>query len=182
MFLFSFKPVKVSVTYKDWTLVRYSSRPWLRHHRHTLQFTVHSSLGHSLSLLLLLELFVVAKWHREPVSTVTCQSYLTTDGQSASLSWYQPTIWDPRPIFLSFPRKLSKDFFLVWDALSDEKVSLSATESCLRCHPWIQVPQNWRPYLTVSFETGFPFCHLLRLAEIRWRFFVPPLELPHPLG
>jgi hypothetical protein len=28
-------------------------------------------------------------------------SYLTTDGQSASLIWYQATIWDPRPIFLS---------------------------------------------------------------------------------
>jgi hypothetical protein len=27
------------------------------------------------------------------------QSYITTDSQSASPSWYQPPIWDPRPIF-----------------------------------------------------------------------------------
>jgi hypothetical protein len=34
-------------------------------------------------------------------STSTSKSYLTTDGQSASLSSYQATNWDPRPIFLS---------------------------------------------------------------------------------
>jgi hypothetical protein len=28
------------------------------------------------------------------------QSYITTDGQTASLSWCQALIWDPRPIFL----------------------------------------------------------------------------------
>jgi hypothetical protein len=28
------------------------------------------------------------------------QSYITTDGQSASLSWCQAPVWDPRPIFL----------------------------------------------------------------------------------
>jgi hypothetical protein len=34
-----------------------------------------------------------------------------------------------------------------------------------------------RPYLTVSFETiGFPFCRLLRLAGLRWRYSNPP---PH---
>jgi hypothetical protein len=27
------------------------------------------------------------------------QTYLMTDGQLASLAWYQATIWDPRPIF-----------------------------------------------------------------------------------
>jgi hypothetical protein len=27
------------------------------------------------------------------------QSYITTDSQSASLSWCQAPIWDPRPIF-----------------------------------------------------------------------------------
>jgi hypothetical protein len=28
------------------------------------------------------------------------QSYITTDSQSASSSWCQAPIWDPRPIFL----------------------------------------------------------------------------------
>jgi hypothetical protein len=34
-------------------------------------------------------------------STPQSLSYLTTNGQSASLSWYQATIWDLRPILLS---------------------------------------------------------------------------------
>jgi hypothetical protein len=37
------------------------------------------------------------------------QHYLTTDGQSACLSWCQAIIWERRPIFLSFPWKLSSD-------------------------------------------------------------------------
>jgi hypothetical protein len=35
------------------------------------------------------------------------QSYLTTDGQSVSLSWCQASVRDPRPIFLSLPCKRS---------------------------------------------------------------------------
>jgi hypothetical protein len=31
-----------------------------------------------------------------------------------------------------------------------------------------------RPFLTVSFETGFPFCRLIRLAVLRWRYCNPP--------
>jgi hypothetical protein len=34
------------------------------------------------------------------------QSYHTTDGQSASLSWYQAIICDARSILFSLPRKL----------------------------------------------------------------------------
>jgi hypothetical protein len=34
-------------------------------------------------------------------------------------------------------------------------------------HCWVQVLQNLRPNLTVSFETGFPFCRLLRLVGLQ---------------
>jgi hypothetical protein len=34
------------------------------------------------------------------------QSYLTPDGQSASLSWYQAIIWSPLAIFISLPMQL----------------------------------------------------------------------------
>jgi hypothetical protein len=37
------------------------------------------------------------------------QMYLTTNGQSASLSWYEATIWDLQPILPSLSRKLSSD-------------------------------------------------------------------------
>jgi hypothetical protein len=33
------------------------------------------------------------------------------------------------------------------------------------CHSRVQVPQNIRPYLAVSFETGFPSCRLLLLPS-----------------
>jgi hypothetical protein len=38
------------------------------------------------------------------------------------------------------------------------------------CHSWVQVPQNLGPHLTHSFETEFPFCRLLRLAGLGWRY------------
>jgi hypothetical protein len=54
------------------------------------------------------------------------QCYLTNDGQSASLSWYEATLWDPQPVFLSPPQKLTTYIcgFLVWGALSDERMNL----------------------------------------------------------
>jgi hypothetical protein len=44
------------------------------------------------------------------------QIYLTSDIQSASLTWYQVSISDTRPIFQSLPRKLSTEIcgILVW--------------------------------------------------------------------
>jgi hypothetical protein len=100
------------------------------------------------------------------------QIYFTTFGQSASLSWYQTTIWNPGPIFLSVPRKISTYFegFLVCGVLSDEKMSLqftptSATGPCQLGKSRIQVPKNLRPYLTVLFENELPLCRLLRLTH-----------------
>jgi hypothetical protein len=76
-----------------------------------------------------------------------------------------------------------------------------ASGPCQSSHSWVQVPQNSRPYFTVSFETpptwrarspylyppgtGWPrytpghcvsFCRLLRLAGQWWRYSNPP---PH---
>jgi hypothetical protein len=44
----------------------------------------------------------------------------------------------------------------------------SATGPCHCCHSLVQVAQDSRPYLIVSFENGFPFRRLLRLAGLRW--------------
>jgi hypothetical protein len=52
------------------------------------------------------------------------QSYVTTDVQSASLSWCQAPIWDWRPdIFFG----LTVAGLLMWGALSDEMTSISFT-------------------------------------------------------
>jgi hypothetical protein len=64
---------------------------------------------------------------------------------------------------------------LLWGTLSDDRTSMwftrtIATGPCQRCHSRVQVPQNFGPYLTVSFETWFPFCRFLRLAGLRWSY------------
>jgi hypothetical protein len=55
--------------------------------------------------------------HNSP-STQKSQSYVTTDGQSASLLWCQAPIWDLRPDFFFY---LIVACFLMWGALSDER-------------------------------------------------------------
>jgi hypothetical protein len=52
------------------------------------------------------------------------ESYVTTDGQSASLSWYQAPIWGLWPDFY-YCWTLAG--LLIWDALSDERTGLSIT-------------------------------------------------------
>jgi hypothetical protein len=49
---------------------------------------------------------------------------VTTDSQSASLPWCQASIWGPRPDFY-YCQIVSG--LLMWDALSDERTSLSFT-------------------------------------------------------
>jgi hypothetical protein len=64
--------------------------------------------------------------------------------------------------------------FFVWVVLSDETMILqfthrTATGSCQHCHSWVHIPRNLGPYISVSFGTGFPFCHLLRLAGLQYK-------------
>jgi hypothetical protein len=46
-------------------------------------------------------MILASELHENPDLTLRNQSqcYLTTDGHSASLSWYQATIWEQRPTF-----------------------------------------------------------------------------------
>jgi hypothetical protein len=52
------------------------------------------------------------------------QSHVTTDGQSASLSWNKAPIWGLRPDFYCCQTIAG---LLMWGALSDEKTGLSFT-------------------------------------------------------
>jgi hypothetical protein len=60
-----------------------------------------------------------------PLSRMSSQSHITTDSQSASPSWCQAPIWDPRPISLS-PWDFLEDSYclLSCSALSDERTGL----------------------------------------------------------
>jgi hypothetical protein len=50
------------------------------------------------------------------------QTYLTADGQSASLSWYQATIRESQSMFFQVHGKYFQTIavFILWGALSDE--------------------------------------------------------------
>jgi hypothetical protein len=55
------------------------------------------------------------------------ESYVTTDGQSASLSWYKTPIWAYDQIFIAIRNTSDSCSLLIWGALSDERTGLSFT-------------------------------------------------------
>jgi hypothetical protein len=78
------------------------------------------------------------------------ESYVKTDGQSASVSWNKPPIWGLRPDFYYCQRITG---LLMWRSLSDERMGLSftiAAGSRQRSHFRVRVPWESRPYFTVS--------------------------------
>jgi hypothetical protein len=77
-------------------------------------------------------LFGASGIHLETSKTKTAESesesYVTTDGQSASLSWYKAPIRGLRPDFFfrsEYGISLTVTFFIPWGALSDERTGLS---------------------------------------------------------
>jgi hypothetical protein len=108
----------------------------------------------------------------DPVS----ESYVTTDSESASLSWNIAPMWGLRP---DFCYSLTITFLFLWGALSDERTGqpfVYATGPRQRSPSWVPVPLVSWPYF-LSQTWGFPFRRLLRLAGSRWRYSTPP-----PLG
>jgi hypothetical protein len=84
------------------------------------------------------------------------ESYVTTDGGSASLSWNNAPIWGLRPDFYYCE---TVGGLLIWGALSDERTGLSFTTaagSLQRSHSSVRVPWDSRPYFTVS-DSRLPF-------------------------
>jgi hypothetical protein len=78
------------------------------------------------------------------------KSYVTTDAKSASLSWCQAPIWGPGSDFYYCQRVAG---FLMWGALSDERMCLSftiATGPRQRSHSWVWVSRDSWPYFTLS--------------------------------
>jgi hypothetical protein len=83
-------------------------------------------------------------------SSSESESYVTTDGQSASLSWNKAPIWGLRPDFY-YRRTVAG--LLMWGALSDERTGLSFTIAagpCQRSHSLVRAPLDSRPCFTVS--------------------------------
>jgi hypothetical protein len=86
---------------------------------------------------------------------IQSQSYVTTDGRSATLSWNTAPIWGLRTD-LYYCQTVAD--LLIWGALSDERTGLSFTIAVgprQRIHSRVRVSWDWRPYFTVfRFETS----------------------------
>jgi hypothetical protein len=83
-------------------------------------------------------------------------SYVTTEGQSASLPWNKAAIWDLRPD-LYYCQTVG--CLWMWRALSDEMTGLSfiiAVGPRQRSYSWVRVPWDSRPYFTLS-DYKLPF-------------------------
>jgi hypothetical protein len=71
---------------------------------------------------------------------MSLESYVTTDGQPASLSWNKALIWGLRPDLYYC---LTVACLLIWGALSDERTSLSFTIAAgplQRSHFRVRIP------------------------------------------
>jgi hypothetical protein len=78
------------------------------------------------------------------------ESLITTDGQSASLSWNKAPVWGLRTDFY-FCQTVASLF--IWDALSDERTGQSfriAPSPRQLSHFRVRVPWDSWPYFTVS--------------------------------
>jgi hypothetical protein len=78
------------------------------------------------------------------------ESYITTDGQSASLSWNKAAVWGLRPD-LYYCQTVAG--LLMWGALSDERADLSFTIT-----PGPRQRRRTRDHILLSQIRDFPFC------------------------
>jgi hypothetical protein len=94
------------------------------------------------------------------------ESYVTTDGQSASLSWNKAPIWGLQPDFY-YRRTFAG--LLMWGALSDGRTGLSFTIAAGLASAIIlwSEPLWTRDHILLSQIWDFPFRRLLRLAGPR---------------
>jgi hypothetical protein len=104
------------------------------------------------------------------------QSYVTTDGQSASLSWCQAPIWGLGPDFY-YCQTIAG--LLMWGALSDERTGLPFTIAASprqHSHSRVRVPVSDRDSSNMEGQvqifippgTGWPSCtprHWVNLLE-----------------
>jgi hypothetical protein len=100
------------------------------------------------------------------------ESYVTTDGRSASLSWNKAPIWGLRPDLYYC---LTFAGLLMWGALTDERTGLSfaiATGTRQRSNSRVRVRWDSRPYFTVS-HLRLPFSSPPTTRRVTVEVFVP---------
>jgi hypothetical protein len=129
------------------------------------------SRKHTISLLRTLSLSDTYLFFSESES----DSYVTTDGQSASLSWHKAPIWGFRPDFCYCQT--------VAGALSDERTGLSFTIAAgprQGSNFRFLIPWNLWPYFTLS-DSRLPFSSPLTAHRATVEVFEPASRWDTPL-
>jgi hypothetical protein len=106
------------------------------------------------------QIFQWSTFHINPLKSESesesdCESYVTTDSQSASLSWNEAPIWGLRPDIYVFDNYGP----VLVGVLSHERTGLSFVYATgpRQCSPsWVWGPLVSRPYFTVS-DLRLPF-------------------------
>jgi hypothetical protein len=100
------------------------------------------------------------------------ESYVTTDGSSASLSWNKAPVWGLRP---DFYYRQTVAGLLIWGVLSDERVGLSFKLRLAHANAVILSSEylGTRDHILPSQIGVFPFRRLLRLSGLRRRYSTP---------
>jgi hypothetical protein len=102
------------------------------------------------------------------------EPYITTDGQSASLSWKKAPVWALRPEFYYCQTVAG---LLVWGALTRGRAyRLQLLLALASTDIFGSDSQGTGDHNLLSQIREFPFRRLLRLAGLRWRYLTPP---PH---
>jgi hypothetical protein len=121
--------------------------------------------------------------HRHPAiqyyinETYTSESgsYITSDGQSASLSWNKAPTWGLWPD-LYYCQTVTG--LLMWATFSEERAGLLFTIPPGPCQTFTfgSDCHGTCEHILLSQVRDFPFCRLLRLPGLWWRYSTPP---PH---
>jgi hypothetical protein len=95
------------------------------------------------------------------------QSYITTDGQSASLSWCQAPIWDPRPAFLLLSLIVFRQFcshnFATAVVATDSDPAIASQKPQTN----LLAIQNWFKKWRVTFTTRRETCPPVHINSVQ---------------
>jgi hypothetical protein len=119
----------------------------------------------------------VASYDSQGICLPESESYLTTNGQSASLSLSKAPIWGLRPEFY-YCRTVAG--LSMWGSLSDERTGLPLQLLLAFASAVIlgSKSRGTRDHILLSQIRDFPFRRLLRLAGLKWRYSTPPPTVP----
>jgi hypothetical protein len=109
---------------------------------------------------------------RYAITKFESESYVTTDGQSASLSWNKAPIWGLRPEYYYCQTVAG---LLMLSALSDKRTGLSFTIAAgprQRSHFRVRVPYHSWPYFTAS-DSRLHFSSPLTTRRVTVEVFDP---------